>query len=239
MDNTRVVVIEDEPSIAETIRYALATDGFSPVVCATGGEGLEVLKDSDSALVILDIGLPDINGFELFRRIRTCSSVPVIFLTARSQEIDRVAGLEMGADDYIVKPFSPRELAARVRAVMRRTSAAPPPANTGAAHAQSPAFAIDTERKTITYCACELDLARYEYGILELLVREAGRVFSRRQLMEHVWDEPDVSLERTVDTHIKTLRTKLRAVRPGHDPIVTRRGFGYVLDDSPDGTAEG
>ncbi len=233
----RILLIEDEPGIADTIVYALRTEGFDPVWRQTGAEGCDALKDDGFALVVLDIGLPDTSGFDVCREIRGSHDIPVIFLTARAEEIDRVAGLEMGADDYIVKPFSPRELAARVRAVLRRTRVLPvvsgPVARSGA---DATPFTVDTVQRTISYHGTPLSLSRYEYGILEVLVGSPGRVFSRRELMEQVWDEPEVSLERTVDTHVKMLRTKLRAVRPGHDPIETRRGFGYSLSvhTSPD-----
>ncbi len=226
----RILLIEDEPGIADTILYALRTDGFEPVWCQTGAEGREALADDSFSLVILDIGLPDTSGFDICREIRRTHDIPVIFLTARAEEIDRVAGLEMGADDYIVKPFSPRELAARVRAVLRRTRKMPAvSASVPETPPPSSAFDIDTARRIITFHGTPLSLSRYEYGILETLVTHPGRVFSRRELMERVWDEPDVSLERTVDTHVKMLRTKLHALRPAEDHIETRRGFGYSL----------
>jgi len=224
----RILLVEDEPAIADTIVFALRAEGFEPVWCQTGAEGREVLDGGEIALVVLDIGLPDTNGFDVCREIRRTHDVPVIFLTARTEEIDRVAGLEMGADDYIVKPFSPRELAARVRAVLRRTRTLPIVA-VDKTDSAAPAFSVDAARRSIAYHDTPLSLSRYEYGILEVLVGNPGRVFSRRELMERVWDEPDVSLERTVDTHVKMLRTKLHEVRPDEDPIETRRGFGYSL----------
>lgn len=225
---SRVLLIEDEPAIADAAVYALATDGFEVQWCATGAEGLAAFRADPPTLVILDIGLPDANGFELFRSLRGESSTappPVIFLTARSEEIDRVAGLEMGADDYVSKPFSPRELSARVRAVLRRsqqTQAAPTPPATP--------FEIDESRLEIRYNGVLLELSRYEFRLLKLLAQHPGRVYTREQLMQQVWNNPEHSLDRTVDTHIKTLRAKLRAVSGTHNPIKTHRGIGYSLE---------
>lgn len=221
----KILVIEDEPSIAENILYALSTDGLEPVWCGTGSEALDKLESGNFALVIVDIGLPDVNGFDLARGIRKSSGIPLIFLTARSDEIDRVAGLELGADDYVVKPFSPRELSARVRAVLRRTGG-----HSGdKIECSNLVFRIDEEIKKIFYHGEPLDLTRYEYRLLSVLIKKPGRVYSREQLMDHVWEEPEMSMDRTVDTHVKTLRQKLKAIRPEDDPIVTHRGEGYSL----------
>jgi two-component system catabolic regulation response regulator CreB len=225
---TTILIIEDEPAIADNITYALRTEGYAALWCGTGAQGLSQLQAARPALVILDVGLPDINGFELCKQIRQSSAVPVIFLTARSDEIDRVVGLEIGADDYMVKPFSPRELTARVRAVLRRTSDRSAPAVSPAASVTG-IFVIDETRMMIRFDTAELELSPVEFRLLRELVRHPGRVFSRQALMQAAWDEPDVSLERTVDTHIKMLRAKLKAVRPDLDPIETRRGFGYCL----------
>jgi two-component system catabolic regulation response regulator CreB len=226
MPAQRILVVEDEPAIADTIVYALATEGFEPVWCATGGAALEAVERAPCALAILDIGLPDTNGFDLFKRLaQRAPALPAIFLTARTGEIDRVVGLELGADDYIAKPFSPRELVARVRTVLRRLqrTAAPTP--------HSGAFAVDDERKTIRYRGRPLALSRYEYRLLKALVERPGRVFSRDELMHKAWDDPGASFDRTVDAHIKTLRVKLRAIDPQADPIQTHRGMGYSLRD--------
>lgn len=228
-----ILIIEDEPSIADNIAYALRTDGFEPVWCSTGTEGLERLRDTSPALVMLDIGLPDQSGFEVLKTIRTESEIPVIVLTARSEEIDRVLGLELGADDYVSKPFSPRELAARVKAVLRRYDATgnvestPDPNITAAS-----LFRIEHDKLRIFYQKELLSLSRYEYRLLRFLIENRGRVFTRDQLMDRVWDEPEMSLARTVDTHIKTLRKKLKAIDSEKDPIVTHRGTGYSLEES-------
>ncbi|HAS52937.1 MAG: two-component system response regulator CreB [Nitrospirae bacterium GWC2_57_13] len=226
----KILIIEDESSIAENISYALSTEGHEPLWCETGREALEMLASQDIGFVILDVGLPDMNGFDLMRELRKTCGTPVLFLTARASEIDRVVGLELGADDYMVKPFSPRELVARVRAILRRASQAPmeQPAPSPAA-LQGP-FLVDEARCMISYHGEPLELSRYEYRLLRALVENPGRVFSREQLMRKAWEDPDMSLERTIDTHIKTIRRKLKALREEDDPIITHRGFGYSLN---------
>ncbi|HEY8360610.1 MAG TPA: winged helix-turn-helix domain-containing protein, partial [Ramlibacter sp.] len=156
------------------------------------------------------------------------ADVPMLFLTARSDEIDRVVGLELGADDYVAKPFSPRELVARVRGILRRSVRAAVPAATGAPMVP---LALDEERRRISYYGQPLALSRYEYGILRVLMRRPGRVFSRDELLAQVWDAPDASFDRTVDAHIKTLRAKLKAVVPELEPVRTVRGSGYALNE--------
>ena len=228
----RILVVEDEPGIADTIRYALATDGFEPICCSTGAEALKKLAEQGVSLIVLDVGLPDINGFDLFKRLQTQTDAPVIFLTARSDEIDRVVGLELGADDYVAKPFSPRELTARIRTILRRVQKAPQvPPN----RATDPkAITIDEERRRIRFYGQALDLTRHEYGLLKTLAARPGRVFSRDELLSLVWGDAGDSFDRTVDTHIKTLRSKLHAIAPKLEPIHTHRGVGYALaDDLP------
>lgn len=228
----RILVVEDEPGIADTIRYALATDGFEPTVCATGAEALGILAAQPVALVVLDVGLPDINGFDLFKQLQRRADVPVIFLTARSDEIDRIVGLELGADDYMAKPFSPRELTARIRTVLRRVQKAPRD-RSGAAESNA-AIVVDDERRRIRYYGQALELSRYEYGLLKTFAARPGRVYTRDELLALVWDESSESFDRTVDAHVKTLRAKLHAVAPHVDAIRTHRGIGYALaDDLP------
>jgi two-component system catabolic regulation response regulator CreB len=220
----RILIVEDEPSIRDAIQYAIESDGCEVTCSSTGGDALARIDSDQFDLVVLDVGLPDVNGFDVCRRLRERHSVPVLFLTARSDEIDRVVGLEIGGDDYVTKPFSPRELSARVRAILRRTkSGAPAPAG-GAL------FEVDSTRILIRYHGAPLDLSRYEYRLLAALIAKPGRVFSRAQLMDAAWEEPEASMERTVDTHIKSLRAKLHAVRADSDPIRTHRGFGYSLE---------
>jgi two-component system catabolic regulation response regulator CreB len=231
----RILVVEDEPSIAETILYALRTEHFEAQHCETGGDAVNVLAKEAFDCVILDVGLPDISGFDVCRRVREHSQVPVIFLTARDGEIDRVLGLELGGDDYVPKPFSPRELVARVRAILRRANAngaAAPLASSAAkpAEAGKPAALIHDDRRKVIHChGIALDLSRNEYALLLTLLRHPGRVFSRDELLELAWPDPGAVTDRTVDAHIKSVRAKIREANPDYDPIETRRGLGYAL----------
>jgi two-component system catabolic regulation response regulator CreB len=223
-----ILVVEDDPPIAETIVYALETEGFTAIWKSTAREAREVLAHDSIALVVLDVGLPDGNGFDLCREFRQRLNVPVIFLTARSGEVDRVVGLEIGGDDYLAKPFSPRELTARVRAVLRRTGEL-----TGATNVstlgRTGVWQHDAVRCRIAYRGRTLELTRNEYRLLGVLLAQPGRVFSRDQLMTAAWDDPGAALDRTVDAHVKMLRAKLREVAPESDPVVTHRGLGYSL----------
>ncbi len=220
-----ILIVEDEPAITDTIQYALETDGFD-TLCTTAGHAVPALLAARPiALIILDIGLPDISGFELCKEIRRQYATPVIFLTARTEEIDRVVGLEIGGDDYVTKPFSPRELVARVKAVLRRTAPAAPPA------ASPSVFTVNESRRHIVYFDQPLDLSRLEYNILKTFIRRPGHVFSRDRLMDLVWDAPESSMDRTVDAHIKNIRAKLKRIKPDLDPIVTHRGTGYALKE--------
>jgi two-component system catabolic regulation response regulator CreB len=237
----RILIIEDEPAIADTLLYALKTEGFAPEWCATGRAGLAALAAKPFALVVLDVGLPDGSGFDVCKQIRARLAVPVLFLTARNTELDRVLGLELGGDDYLAKPFSPRELTARVKAILRRTHAgqignasaaadSPTPNDKAAGTpAEGNGLVVDDERCSIRYRGVALALTRYEFRLLKTLAAKPGRVFSRDQLMAAGWEDPGASLDRTVDAHIKMLRAKLRAVTPDIDPIQTHRGLGYSL----------
>ena len=227
---SRILLIEDESAIADTVLYALATEGFSGHHETLGHAGLSVLRQQPFDLLVLDVGLPDGNGFDFYRSLRAFSEIPVIFLTARAGEIDRIVGLEIGADDYVTKPFSPRELVARIRVVLRRAGRqnggeTPTPGNGGP-------FKVDEEQARIRYAGQALDLTRYEYLLLKTLLAQPERVFSREQLMQQVWTAPEHSLDRTVDTHIKTLRAKLKAAGAA-DPIRTHRGLGYSFSLHP------
>ncbi len=228
----RILIVEDEPGIADTLQYALRTDGFDPAWVRTGEEALASVRAQAPALVILDVGLPDTSGFEVFKRLREWSDVPVVFLTARSDEIDRVVGLELGADDYVAKPFSPRELVARVRSILRR--AAKPAAPTVAAAAAPAPLVVDDGRRQIRFYGALLELSRYEFGLLQTLASRPGHVYSRDALLERVWGDATESLDRTVDAHVKTVRAKMKLVAPLLEPIRTHRGSGYCLaEDLP------
>lgn len=232
----RIVVIEDEPAIADTLVYALRTEGFQPEWCATAGAGLAAHAREPAALIVLDVGLPDANGFEVCKELLRRGPVPVLFLTARNAELDRIVGLELGADDYVTKPFSPREVTARVKAILRRAAAAVPVP----AAAAAPALAwgplrLDEERCEVSWNGTALDLTRYEFRLLRVLLARPGRVYTRDDLMSQAWEDPGASLDRTVDAHIKTLRAKLRTVAGDEefDPIRTHRGLGYSLRAEP------
>jgi two-component system catabolic regulation response regulator CreB len=221
----RILIVEDEPAISDNIQFVLESEGLETVRVATGLAASPILEESTIDLIILDIGLPDINGIDLLKDIRRTRSTPIILLTARTAEIDRVLGLEIGADDYVAKPFSPRELAARVKAVLRRCRPA------AAGKFAEEAFSINTSKRSIAFFGTSLELSKYEYEILKRFIERKGHVFSREQLMNLVWEQPETSLDRSVDAHIKNIRAKLRALRPDLEPIVTHRGSGYSLRD--------
>jgi two-component system catabolic regulation response regulator CreB len=205
-----ILIIEDEPAIADNIQYALETEGFETLCLNAGRPAIQKLMETQVDLVILDIGLPDINGMELCKEIRKDHSLPIIFLTARADEVDRVVGLEIGADDYVTKPFSPRELSARVKAVLRRAE------QTGRNGPSSRAFEVDEPRRRIAYFGRFLDLSLHEYNLLTIFIRRPGRVYSREQLMDLAWENPEASLDRTVDAHIKNIRAiRSRIPAPG------------------------
>ena len=226
-----ILIVEDEQAIADSIAYALRTDGFTPRHVMLGEQALAVLRSEDAPqLVVLDIGLPDMSGLEACRQLRQFSDVPVIFLTARSDEIDRIVGLEIGADDYVTKPFSPRELVARIRVILRRARGAQTPPDAGKPIvAGASRFELRGLEARVLFHGQPLDLTRYEYLLLKTLLEHPGNVLSRAQLMERVWSGAPDTLERTVDAHVKSLRAKLRAVDAREEPIQTHRGLGYSL----------
>lgn len=225
-----VLLVEDEPAIADTLIYALETECFEVIHALTGTDALAAAATKCFDFAILDIGLPDITGLEVCRRLRETTSIPVLFLTARDGEVDRILGLELGGDDYVTKPFSPREIVARVRAILRRShptaplqKALPPPRHGTILHHDPSAMRIRCHGET-------LDLTAHEYKLLLVLLEKPGRVFTRDQLLEHAWQDPGAVTDRTVDAHVKSIRAKLRGVRVGaEDLIQTRRGLGYLL----------
>ena len=223
-----ILLLEDDPAIAQTIQFALQREGFAVEHCAWLQQAREQLATRLPELLILDVGLPDGNGLDLCRELRQSGGpgqhLPLIVLSARSEEWDRVLGLELGADDYLAKPFSPRELVARVRALLRR--AATPPA----APIRESGFVIEAEGSRIRFHGQLLELTRRELGLLKRLLAAPTRIHTRESLLDAVWGNEAESADRTVDTHIKTLRAKLRAVRPELDPIRTHRGLGYSIE---------
>ena len=224
---TRILLVEDDLPIAENVIVGLEREGFSCTHVMLGAACLAFLQSNTVDLVILDVGLPDANGFDICKAIRRSSELPVIFLTARSDEVDRVVGLEIGADDYILKPFSPRELVARVKTILRRCK--PEPQSPPVAASE---FQIDEARACIMFAGGPLDLTRAEFFLLRAFVGAPQKVFSRQALMD-VAGLADASLERVIDTHIKTLRAKLAAVSPEREWIRTHRSFGYSLNVTP------
>lgn len=214
----RLLLIEDDIAIAEPLAFALERAGHVVTHQLLGSAGLEWAQTHHPDLLVLDVGLPDISGFEVLSRLRRQSALPVLMLTARSDEVDRVLGFELGADDYVPKPFSPREVVARVTAILKRTQAA--------VLAAVGDIVLDEAKARVLCRGMPLQLTRYEYLMLVVFLRAPERVYSRSQLMELVWSH-DVSQERTVDTHVKSLRAKIRAVAPDIDPIQTHRGLGY------------
>ena len=235
---THILIVEDEPSIADTLLFVLQSEGFLVTWKTLAGDALDLLQNTAVDLVIMDVGLPDVTGFEACKQLRKFSNVPVIFLTARGDELDRVVGLEIGADDYVVKPFSPREVAARVKAILKRTaplatsnSALPPlePVNMLSVknRNQKNDFRIDSEKFQIFYFDQLLQLTRVEFKLLQVLIEQPQRVFSRDQLLNAIGAATEAGYDRSIDTHIKTLRAKLRNIAADAEPIQTQRGFGY------------
>ena len=227
----RVLLLEDDPAIARTVAFALEREGHEVQHVLLVREAQALLAGREVDILVLDVGLPDGNGIDVCRALRQSAdarqrALPVLMLSARSEEIDRVLGLEMGADDYLTKPFSPRELVARVRALLRRAALPPPPAQA----AQTPLFEVDDAGQRIRYAGQWLALTRLEHGLLRTLLSAPARIHRREALLDAVWGRESEGSDRSVDTHVKTLRAKLRQVTPGGDPIVTHRGLGYGLD---------
>ncbi|WP_382323801.1 two-component system response regulator CreB [Hydrogenophaga sp. UC242_50] len=226
----RILLLEDEQAIADTLLYALQSEGFEVRHVGLAREALSAFEEAPPDLAILDVGVPDGNGFDVCRAIRKTSELPIVFLTARHEEIDRVLGLELGADDYVVKPFSPREVCARVRAILRRSAAGGAPAAVPAPTPVAPGLLTLDEKAQRIACEGELlALTRYEFLLLATLLRRPQRIFSRTELMDLVWGGAPHTSDRTVDAHIKLLRAKLRERGLVADVIQTHRHMGYSL----------
>ncbi len=223
-----ILIVEDDPAIAQTVQFALEQSGYAVHWVERGMAAIERLaihanpSESDAiAFVILDVGLPDLSGFEVCRRIRGTCQVPILFLTAHSDEIDRVIGFETGADDYLVKPFSPRELVARVRAILRRQSSLEAP--------KVSSFEHDQVKACIRFQGSTLNLTKSEYKLLCLMVASPERVFTRDQLLDAALGVGSPSGDRAIDTHIKQIRAKIAEVSADQEYIITHRGLGYSL----------
>jgi len=222
--NTAIFIVEDEPELAALVADYATAAGYQPTVFGDGALALDAIRRTPPALVVLDLMLPGLDGLSVCRELRKSSDVPVVMVTARVEEIDRLLGLEMGADDYLCKPFSPRELIARIKAILRRTSQTSP--------AAAPVVEVDEAARRIRIHGHALDLTPTEYGILATLARRPGQVFSRARLLDAARDNSgnlDVA-DRAIDSHVKNLRRKLDAVLPGVEAIHAIYGLGYRFD---------
>ncbi|MEU4551380.1 response regulator transcription factor [Micromonospora violae] len=225
---SRVLVVEDEESFSDALSYMLRKEGFEVSVAATGTDALTEFDRTGADIVLLDLMLPEMSGTEVCRQLRQRSAVPIIMVTARDSEIDKVVGLEIGADDYVTKPYSPRELVARIRAVLRRQS--PEVAEAGAPTLAAGPVRMDIERHVVTVDGAAVQLPLKEFELLELLLRNAGRVLTRGQLIDRVWGADYVGDTKTLDVHVKRLRSKIEPEPSAPRFIVTVRGLGYKFE---------
>lgn len=225
---SRVLVVEDEESFSDALSYMLRKEGFEVSVAATGPSALTEFDRTGADIVLLDLMLPEMSGTEVCRQLRQRSHVPIIMVTARDSEIDKVVGLEIGADDYVTKPYSPRELVARIRAVLRRQSSEV--AESGAPTLAAGPVRMDIERHVVTVDGAPVQLPLKEFELLELLLRNAGRVLTRGQLIDRVWGADYVGDTKTLDVHVKRLRSKIEPEPSAPRFIVTVRGLGYKFE---------
>ncbi|WP_431936174.1 response regulator [Micromonospora sp. RP3T] len=225
---SRVLVVEDEESFSDALSYMLRKEGFEVSVAATGTSALTEFDRTGADIVLLDLMLPEMSGTEVCRQLRQRSHVPIIMVTARDSEIDKVVGLEIGADDYVTKPYSPRELVARIRAVLRRQSSEA--SESGAPTLAAGPVRMDIERHVVTVEGASVQLPLKEFELLELLLRNAGRVLTRGQLIDRVWGADYVGDTKTLDVHVKRLRSKIEPEPSAPRYIVTVRGLGYKFE---------
>ncbi|MEU2616492.1 response regulator transcription factor [Micromonospora sp. NPDC007271] len=225
---SRVLVVEDEESFSDALSYMLRKEGFEVSVAATGTAALTEFDRTGADIVLLDLMLPEMSGTEVCRQLRQRSHVPIIMVTARDSEIDKVVGLEIGADDYVTKPYSPRELVARIRAVLRRQSAEA--TDSGTPTLAAGPVRMDIERHVVTVDGAAVQLPLKEFELLELLLRNAGRVLTRGQLIDRVWGADYVGDTKTLDVHVKRLRSKIEPEPSAPRYIVTVRGLGYKFE---------
>jgi DNA-binding response OmpR family regulator len=223
-----ILVVEDEPGIARLVEDYLEAAGFTVLLASTAGDAVAQARASSPALIVLDLGLPDRDGFDVTRELRRFTDIPIVMLTARGDESDRIVGLELGADDYVVKPFSPKELVARVRAVLRRVEAAATPSD----RLTALDVVIDLPRRRVTVGRRQVELTATEFTLLETLVREPGRVFTRGQLLDAVHGVSFESYERAIDAHVKNLRRKVEPQPGAPRYIETVHGVGYRFADA-------
>jgi|TARA_B100001105_G_scaffold206404_1_gene170425 two-component system response regulator BaeR len=225
MMNKTVLIVEDEKKLANILIEYLQKDGFQTKHIATGSKVLPWVKEHNPDLILLDLMLPEMNGKQICQEIRTFSSLPIIMVTAMIEEIDRLIGLELGADDYICKPFSPKEVIARVKAVLRRSDP------DYIKNSQSRGFQVNPDQYSITLAGQKLDLTPVEFRLLSMFIEYPNRVYNRDQVLNKVFDDGRIVLDRTVDTHIKNLRQKLKAVNPKSDYIRSIYGIGYSFEN--------
>jgi two-component system OmpR family response regulator len=226
-----ILVVDDEARIREVLLYALKKEGFTVTAVGDGPAALAAVEAGGVDLVVLDVMLPELDGLEVCRRIRQKHRTPILFLSARGEEVDRIVGLELGGDDYLAKPFSPRELVARVRAVFRRVEGPPPTSTpvkpTVVTHGE---VAVDSDRHEVRYAGRLVALTPTEFGVLGALLERPGVVLSRGQLMQRAYRYDNLITERTIDTHVRRIRAKFREA--GGDPIATVHGVGYKAADA-------
>jgi two-component system, OmpR family, response regulator RegX3 len=227
---TRVLIVEDEESFADPLAFLLRKEGFSTAVATTGSAALEEFDRNGADIVLLDLMLPGMSGTDVCKQLRARSAVPVIMVTARDSEIDKVVGLELGADDYITKPYSARELIARIRAVLRRGGDIDGDAALGPSVLEAGPVRMDVERHTVTVAGQEIGLPLKEFDLLEYLLRNVGRVLTRGQLIDRVWGADYVGDTKTLDVHVKRLRSKIERDPSSPQHLVTVRGLGYQYD---------
>lgn len=223
--NGNILVVEDEPKLARLLSDYLKASGFEPFLLAHGSEVVDWIREHKPAMVLLDLMLPGRDGMDICKELRTFSSVPVIMVTARVEEIDRLLGLELGADDYICKPFSPREVVARVKAVLRRTR--------DGQTVQAEGLVLDEHRFRAKYHDHDLGLTAVEFKLLQFLVANPGRIYSRQQLMDQIYPDARIVSDRTIDSHIKKLRRKIEAIDPGARLIHSVYSIGYKFEPDP------
>ncbi len=243
MAKKRILIADDDPHIREVVRFALEQAGFEPFEAIDGLEALEAVDEHDPDLVVLDVMMPEMDGTDVCRKLRSQSEIPIVFLSSRDDEIDRVLGLELGGDDYLTKPFSPRELTARVKAVLRRSGQSNA-ANSDANKSDADTLGADGgERRVLEHGELRLDLDRFkafwgtreveltktEFGVVRTLMGYAGKVYSRNELMDGAYDDGTIVSDRTIDSHVRRVRRKFEEV--GDNPIKTVHGLGYKLSD--------